>query len=109
MNAAGHTLKDRIGIEVVRNKLNILNLNILSQNNIFNCIHRVDRMEAEGIPKRTLVHLEEQDALDARTYSRRINLLLRHGTDRKVQTSMLVDVFCPDFKTEILHKHFFAL
>jgi hypothetical protein len=47
------TLKDQIRNTVVRNKLNtcISNLNNTIQKNRLSWIHRVERMEPEGIPK----------------------------------------------------------
>jgi hypothetical protein len=51
MDVAGHTLKDQIRNSLIRNELNIFNLNIIIQNSRLNCVHHIERMEAERIPK----------------------------------------------------------
>jgi hypothetical protein len=51
MNVTGHTLNDNIKKGVIRNELNIFDLNIGIQNNGLNWIRHVERMEPERIPK----------------------------------------------------------
>jgi hypothetical protein len=98
MNVARHILKDRIGIPVVRNELNIFNLNIIIQNCRLNWIHRADRMEAERIPKQVMGYTfrgtgsigrpkllwKDQPVIEARSES-------------KIQILMLINVFLPKF------------
>jgi hypothetical protein len=52
-NVARCTLKDRIIKAVIRNGINILNLNNIIQNNGLNFIHH-ERMESESISKQLL-------------------------------------------------------
>jgi hypothetical protein len=52
---AGYTLQDRIRNTMIRNELNIFNLNEIIQNDSTNWIHHVERVTPENIPKQLMV------------------------------------------------------